>query len=875
MATAVILGFLAHTTISRSEGSLATAQYDALTDQYDSIADRALIAALGINLRKRLGTISLSSILSYAHPNAEDWPFVTLPGFEEIAANLIKTSSGREMALCPLVTPEQRSSFEDFAYDFFENKHDPPFPNGTGVSSFGKGIWGLDFTLNNSDHRFHMTDANASYGSPNKLFTPILQHSDGAHPALMLNVRFEEVRGNTIDRIIECVQLRAKTGEMLECGAISPMIYLATQNVLDGPGALFFQPVFPANNLTTVSAMNFTNRSCLLSKSHVPLMFNKQWQMTAFVTSSIVWKEVLHDMFSSDVQGIDCVIETDQQVYTYTIVDGMAKFVGEGDLHERAYDSFRRTLSLTPAEYFSSLSANYTLSLYPSVAFYKVYSTNNATLVAAGAVGIILIVSALFCLYDSCVRRDITAKAQLLDAKRAFVRFVSHEVRTPLNSVCMGLMLMQEEIAKSVNCNSVDQLIVMAKNEEHPEATSGDSSSLSCFRLSQEIHTNVLRSVAVLNDLLNYDKIEMGNLTLELTVITLQELVEGTATEFAVAASQKKLDLTVDFEQVERDLKAAKDNPSYDGPGCSRDLRTVGDDVRLRQVMRNLLSNAIKFTPESGKIRVSASWVKGGPREQRTLGKFTLSNGVEVSAPRCGWLEVSVSDSGAGMTPDQVSKVFGVGVQFNSNELQGGNGTGLGLHIAKGIMEQHGGTLSVSSEGLGHGSTFTLKIPIHAVPPEKDNSAAFERVNRAASIDVASPTNFEASPLKILIVDDAAMNRKLLARLLRNHGHVCNEAEDGAVAVRLVKEAIDDSQPYDTVLLDNEMPVMDGPTAAEHMRDMGSDVFIVGITGNLLPEDVAIFKEKGANSVLPKPFKLSELESLWVEYDIYKGVDIS
>ena len=134
---------------------------------------------------------------------------------------------------------------------------------------------------------------------------------------------------------------------------------------------------------------------------------------------------------------------------------------------------------------------------------------------------------------------------------------------------------------------------------------------------------------------------------------------------------------------------------------------------------------------------------------------------LELSAPRCGWLKLSVTDSGAGMTAEQVSKVFGVEVQFNANELQGGNGTGLGLHIAKGIMEQHRGTLKVSSSGIGQGSTFTLKIPIHHVPPEEEKSTAFAR---AVSINVA--TDFDASPLKVRVADDAPMNRKLLARLL-------------------------------------------------------------------------------------------------------------
>lgn len=256
VTTAVVLGFLANFSITRTEEGLATAQYDALAEQYDSIADRALVAAQGINLFKRLGTISLSTILSYSLPDADAWPFVTLPGYENITANLIETSSGREMAFAPLVTPDQLSDFEDFAYDFFENRHDPPFPKGTGESSFGKGIWGLDLNLNTSDHRYRITNATPSYDSPNRMYFPILQHSNGSDPALMLNLRFEELRGRTIDRIIECAQLRVESGDLLECGAITPFLYLATQDLSLGPGALFLQPIFPANNVSTVSVVS-------------------------------------------------------------------------------------------------------------------------------------------------------------------------------------------------------------------------------------------------------------------------------------------------------------------------------------------------------------------------------------------------------------------------------------------------------------------------------------------------------------------------------------------------------------------------------------------------------------------------------------------
>jgi hypothetical protein len=186
---------------------------------------------------------------------------------------LIQTSSGRELALAPLVTPEQLSEFEDFAYDYFENKHQPPFPNGTGVSCFGKGIWGIDLNLNTPDHRYRITDANASYYSPNRVFFPILQHSNGPDPALMLNLRFEKIRATAIDRIIECAQLRVENGEFLECGAITPMLYLATQDVSHGPGALFLQPIFPSNNLTTVSVLKFTIHCLSRTGSHVSFVF--------------------------------------------------------------------------------------------------------------------------------------------------------------------------------------------------------------------------------------------------------------------------------------------------------------------------------------------------------------------------------------------------------------------------------------------------------------------------------------------------------------------------------------------------------------------------------------------------------------------------
>jgi len=123
--------------------------------------------------------------------------------------------------------------------------------------------------------------------------------------------------------------------------------------------------------------------------------------------------------------------------------------------------------------------------------------------------------------------------------------------------------------------------------------------------------------------------------------------------------------------------------------------------------------------------------------------------------------------------------------------------------------------------------------------------------------------------LRILVVDDALSNRKLLCRLLESKGHDCDMAENGQVALERVREnMLADEEPYDSILMDDEMPVMNGPTASGLIRELGCDVFIIGISGNVLSDDVQYFKSKGANAILPKPLQLPDLEDLFMEYHV-------
>ena len=267
------------------------------------------------------------------------------------------------------------------------------------------------------------------------------------------------------------------------------------------------------------------------------------------------------------------------------------------------------------------------------------------------------------------------------------------------------------------------------------------------------------------------------------------------------------------------------------------------------------------------------------------------------------------------MNSEQVQQMFLPGVQFNVNELQAGKGSGLGLFIAKGICEHHHGSLTAASDGIGCGTSITVTLPLYHVPDEvlpeslkhrlqldkngkmaqqrnntgtggtDDNDSKHSNLKHQTDSSVSTSGNNNNESLRILVVDDAAMNRKILTRLLTNRGHVCDQAENGEEAVRLVKESLlsttdnnnrDESLKsasshrgtYDTILLDYEMPVMNGPDAARQIRDLGCDSFIIGITGNVLPDDQAHFKQSGANWVFPKPVKIEDLKSVWLEYGI-------
>jgi two-component system, sensor histidine kinase len=217
-----------------------------------------------------------------------------------------------------------------------------------------------------------------------------------------------------------------------------------------------------------------------------------------------------------------------------------------------------------------------------------------------------------------------------------------------------------------------------------------------------------------------------------------------------------------------------------------------------------------------------------------------------------GHMVISVTDSGPGLSEEQLCTLFHEGVQFNPNKLQAGQGSGLGLWISKEIVNLHHGQIRAKSGGLGCGATFEVKLPVVL----RDTLNSEPRLPSSGLWSAPEDFHPGVRPTHVLVVDDAASNRKLLCRLLKSKGFICHEAENGQ---ECVDKVLAGEHPYEFILLDYEMPVMDGPTAARRLREEKCDLLIIGVTGNVLPEDKAHFISQGANLVMSKPLDITEL----------------
>jgi PAS domain S-box-containing protein len=321
----------------------------------------------------------------------------------------------------------------------------------------------------------------------------------------------------------------------------------------------------------------------------------------------------------------------------------------------------------------------------------------------------------------------------------------------------------------------------------------------------QIIQRNALHLLELINEILDLSKIEALQMKVELIACNIPELLSEIISLMRPRALEKGLGFAVAFE----------------GP-IPRCIQT--DQMRLRQIIVNLLGNAIKFT-NTGKIDLRISDEGAG-------------SGTIV-------LRVSVIDSGIGMTAEQLARLFRPFTQGDTSITRKFGGTGLGLTISRRLAELLNGTIAVTSE-TGIGSTFTLKI-------DGGPSAGVEILENLTEATLPIQTNGTVHhdivlSGRILLVEDGRDNQRLLRMQLRDAGAVVFSAEDGKIAIDMAK-----TQPFDLILMDMQMPVMDGYAATAELRRRGVKTPIIALTAYAMAEDRAKCIAAGCDDYLSKP----------------------
>ncbi|MEO6339987.1 MAG: ATP-binding protein [Caulobacteraceae bacterium] len=326
----------------------------------------------------------------------------------------------------------------------------------------------------------------------------------------------------------------------------------------------------------------------------------------------------------------------------------------------------------------------------------------------------------------------------------------------------------------------------------------------------QRERLNVVRQsgealLAILNDILDISKIEAGKLDLEEIEFDLENLVETAHLSFAGQAESKGLIFTLDIAE--------------DAPGVYR-----GDPTRIRQILYNLLSNAMKFTAE-GAVRL-------------IVGRDPASGGIAIT----------ITDTGEGMAPDQLAKLFDKFVQADASTTRRHGGTGLGLAICRELAELMGGKVEVSSVA-SEGSSFAVTLPL-----ERTGDA-----RHIASPTAAPTASAEPLDVRILAAEDNPMNQLVLKTLLHQAGVELTLVSNGEEAVAAWR-----SQAWDIILMDVQMPVMDGLAAtrairAEEAQSGRPRTHIIALTANAMAHQVAEYRAVGMDDHVAKPIDASLL----------------
>ncbi len=408
-------------------------------------------------------------------------------------------------------------------------------------------------------------------------------------------------------------------------------------------------------------------------------------------------------------------------------------------------------------------------------------------------------------------------------AKSHFLANMSHEIRTPMTAILGYADLMVDP-------------------------TQGSSDRLECI---QTIRRNSTHLLSIINDILDISKIEAGKMIVERIACSPVEIVADVASLMRGRALEKDLQFTV----------------QYEGPIPAS---IQSDPTRLRQILLNLCGNAIKFT-KAGEVRVVVRLDPGN--QHSVISNQTQPPSADSRSPTAPQLRFDVVDTGIGLTPEQQGKLFAPFTQADTSTTRLFGGTGLGLTISRRLAGMLGGDITIASE-LGKGSCFSVTIETGSLESVRMldplHEAGLFTTDAIASCDTPQSAQTSAQPavaslagVNILLAEDGPDNQRLISFHLRKAGAIVTIAENGRIACELVLNASGNQSSqaaqFDVILMDMQMPEMDGYSATAHLRNKGYAGSIIALTAHAMEGDREKCIRAGCDDYATKPIDRNAL----------------
>ena len=386
------------------------------------------------------------------------------------------------------------------------------------------------------------------------------------------------------------------------------------------------------------------------------------------------------------------------------------------------------------------------------------------------------------------------------DAKSSFLSNMSHDIRTPMNAIMGFAGIASEHLDDPDKVRACLDKIIVSSNH----------------------------LLQLINNVLDMSRIESGRMVLEESWVNIREIVHE-VTDF--------MKPEILAREHEYEFRVGENIPGY----------VLCDRLRVTQLLLNILSNAVKYTPKQGRIRLSVAEGIGAPQ-----GYFAL--------------EFVISDTGIGMSRDFQTRLFEPFERENNSTVSKVMGSGLGMSICKGIVDSMGGSLTVDSQ-QGRGSVITVNLAMKYRNEDEEtaeidaeeaaDSGRQTITSRSAIFYGAADTGIvkENDKIRILVVEDNELNREIAKELLEDIGYLVETAEDGESAVLMIRRS--DRDYYDAVLMDIQMPGIDGYEAARNIRRLfdweHAQIPIIAMTANAFEDDMEKARGAGMNAYIAKP----------------------